>query len=121
MRWSCTRAAMQAQRNQSLLRTVTRRRAAGITTAGHKEAGMSTLDENITVYDNMRDYLETELAGKWVVFHNEQLAGSYDEFEDAAVDAIKRFGRGPYLIRKVGEGSLQLPPRLWYQIPHAHG
>lgn len=82
---------------------------------------MSTLDENIAVYDKMRDYLETELFGKWVVFHDEQLTGSYDEFEDAAVDAIKRFGRGPYLIRKVGQGPLQLPPRLWYQIPDAHG
>ena len=82
---------------------------------------MATLDENITVYDKMRDYLEAELLGKWVIFYDEELAGSYDDFEDAAIDAIKRFGRGPYLIRKVGQGPLWLPPRLWYQIPHANG
>ena len=81
---------------------------------------MATLDENIAVYNKMRDYLEMELFGRWVVFHDEQLAGSYVELEDAAVDAIKRFGRGPYLIRKVGKAPLRLPPRLWYQIPHAH-
>ena len=80
---------------------------------------MATLDENIAVYNKMRDYLEMELFGRWVVFHDEQLAGSYVD-EDAAVDAIKRFGRGPYLIRKVGKAPLRLPPRLWYQIPDAH-
>ena len=82
---------------------------------------MATLDDNIAVYDKMREHLEAELFGKWVIFYNEELAGSYDDFEDAAVDAIKRFGRGPYLIREVGKGPLQLPPRLWYQIPHANG
>ena len=62
----------------------------------------ATLDENIAAYDVMRDHLELEHFGKWVVFYDEEFVGSYDESEDAAQIAIERFGRGPYLIRQVG-------------------
>ena len=62
----------------------------------------ATLDENIAAYDAMRDHLELEYFGKWVVFYDEEFVGSYDESEDAAQIAIERFGRGPYLIRQVG-------------------
>ena len=62
----------------------------------------ATLDENIAVYDEMRAHPEQEYFGKWVVFHDREFVGSYDEFEDAGYDAIRRFGRGAYLIRQVG-------------------
>ena len=62
----------------------------------------ATLDENIAVYDAMRAQLEQEYFGQWVVFHDREFVGSYDEFEDAADVAVTRFGRGPYLIRQVG-------------------
>ena len=62
----------------------------------------ATLDENIAVYDAMREHLEQEYHGKWVVFHDREFVGSYDEKEDAGCDAMRRFGRGPYLIRQVG-------------------
>ena len=63
---------------------------------------VATLDENIAAYEKMRDYLETEHFGKWVLFYDEEFIGSYDDFQDAGYDAMKRFGRGPYLIRQVG-------------------
>ena len=63
---------------------------------------VATLDENIAAYQKMRDYLETEHFGKWVLFYDEEFVGSYDDFQDAGYDAMKRFGRGPYLIRQVG-------------------
>ena len=62
----------------------------------------ATLDENIAVYDAMREQLEQDYHGKWVVFHDREFVGSYDEFEDAGYEAMRRFGRGPYLIRQVG-------------------
>ena len=43
-----------------------------------------------------------DYSGKWVVFHDEKLAGYYETSEDALNDATARFGRGPYLIRRVG-------------------
>ena len=63
---------------------------------------VATLDENIATYQKMRDYLETEHFRKWVVFYDEEFVGSYEDFQDAGYDALKRFGRGPHLIRQVG-------------------
>ena len=62
----------------------------------------ATLDENIAAYDAMRDHLELEYFGKWVVFYDAEFVGSYDESEDAAYAAIERYDRGPYLLRQVG-------------------
>ena len=62
----------------------------------------ATLDENIAAYEKVKDYLEAEHFGKWVLFYDEKFIGSYDEFEDAAQEAVSRFGRGPYLMRQPG-------------------
>ena len=69
---------------------------------------MALLSEEIAAYEAMRDILEMDYFGKWVIFHDKALVGSYDSFEDAGEDALKRFGRGPYLIRRVGEGPIRL-------------
>ena len=63
---------------------------------------VATLDENIAAYEKMKDYLEAEHFGKWVLFYDEEFIGSYDEFEDVGYEAIRRYGRGPYHIRQVG-------------------
>ena len=70
---------------------------------------MALLSQEIAAYDRMRDVLEVDHFGKWVVVHDEELVGAYGDFEDAAEDAVRRFGRGPYLIRRVGEGPVLLP------------
>ena len=62
----------------------------------------ATLEENTAAYEKMNDYLENEHFGKWVLFYDEEFIGSYDDFQDAGYEALKRFGRGPYLIRQVG-------------------
>ena len=64
---------------------------------------MSGLKEEIAAYKRMRDDLELEHLGKWVVVHDEKLAGIYDSFEVAADNPVQRFGRGPYLIKRAGE------------------
>ena len=62
----------------------------------------ATLEENTAAYEKINDYLENEHFGKWVLFYDEEFIGSYDDFQDAGYEALKRFGRGPYLIRQVG-------------------
>ena len=54
----------------------------------------ATLDENIAAYEKTRSQLESEDFGKWVVFYDEELVGTYADFQDAAAEAVKRFGRG---------------------------
>ena len=75
----------------------------------------SELQENIAAYEELSDYLETALLGKWVVFHNRELVESFDDFQDAAAEAVKQFGRGPYLIRQVGATAHRFPTSLMLQ------
>ena len=74
---------------------------------------MTTLDSQIAAYEEMRDTLEADHYGKWVVFHGEQHIGTYESLQDAAAEAVWRFGRGPYLIRQVGAPPIRLPARVW--------
>ena len=69
---------------------------------------MDGLQREIAAYDRMRDCLETDHLGEWVVVHDEELAGTYASDQEAAEDAVGRFGRGPYLIRQVGAGPMEL-------------
>lgn len=80
---------------------------------------MTTLKKEIAAYETMRSDLEMEQLGKWVVVHDEKLVDTYETFEAAAEDAVQRFGRGPYLIRKIGEAPLTLPASALYRPFHA--
>ena len=82
---------------------------------------MTTLTEEIAAYDRMKNGLEAEHFGQWVVFHNKELVGTYHEFEAAAVDATERFGRGPYLIRRVGAPPVSLPASVKYRRVDGNG
>ncbi len=67
----------------------------------------------------MRGILETDYFGKWVVFHGGKHVGTYESFEAAAEDAVRQFGRGPYLIRQVGAGPVVLPASVLYRPIYA--
>ena len=58
---------------------------------------MATLKNEIAAYERMRNDLEVEHLGKWVVMHHEKLVGTYESFEAAAEDAVQNFGRGAVL------------------------
>ena len=77
---------------------------------------MAKLSEEIAAYERMQDLLETDHFGEWVVVHDGELIGAYSAFEDAADTAIRRFGRGPYLIRRVGCGPIRLSTSLLYGL-----
>ena len=80
---------------------------------------MATLTDNIAAYEDQRGYLEVEFFGKWVVFHDGELVGNYDDLQDAAASAVERFGRGPYLIRKVGAPPMKLPASVQFRRVNA--
>jgi hypothetical protein len=74
------------------------------------------LAKEIAAFNVVRADLERQHNGKWVVFHDEALAGVYDSFEAAAEAAVRQFGRGPYLIRQVGSSEIVLPASIMYRI-----
>ncbi len=75
---------------------------------------MSDLESEIAAYSKVQEEMELKHMGKWVVFHNLGMAGVFDSFEEAAQDASRRFGRGPYLIRQVGASSVTLPASVMF-------
>lgn len=78
-----------------------------------------SLKDEIDAYEQMRNDLELNHLGKWVVVHGGELIGTYDDFQDAAETAVEKFGRGPYLIKRVGEGPVSLPASVLYGHVHA--
>ncbi len=80
---------------------------------------MPEIDREIAAFDAMREKLEKEHLGKWVVLYEEKLAGVFDTFEAAAESAVSKYGRGPYLIRQVGAPPITLPASVMYYPAHA--
>ena len=66
------------------------------------EEQRALIAEEIAAYEKMRDDLEANHLNEWVVIYKGELIGTYLDFQEAAADAVQRFGRGPYLIRQVG-------------------
>jgi hypothetical protein len=80
---------------------------------------MAELSDDIAAYEAMRADLESERLGKWVLFHSKELQGTFDTFDEAAREAVHRFGRGPYLIRQIGAGAITLPASVMYRPVYA--
>ena len=73
------------------------------------------LETEIKAYEARLEELEKQHKGKFVVFHGEDLIGVYDTVDAAAEEAVRRFGRGPYLIRQVGAPPPTLPASVMYR------
>ena len=80
---------------------------------------MTTLRDDIAVYDSMRSELEAEHLGKWALVFDRTLVGTFDDFEAAAAEAVRRFGRGPYLIRQIGASAARMPASVIFGPLHA--
>ena len=78
---------------------------------------MGTSDDGIAAdikaYEKLLPTLEDKV-GKWVLIYQEKLEGTFETSEEAAADAVKRFGRGPFLIRQVGAPPVVLPASVMY-------
>ena len=68
----------------------------------------ASLQENIKAYEAQQEELEKHHKGKYVVFHNCERIGIFDTIDAASREAVRRFGRGPYLIRQVGQGMIHV-------------
>ncbi len=80
----------------------------------HK-AEILRIEKEKMAYEAMQEDLEANHWGEWVVFHDMNLIGAYESFHDASEVAVERFGRGPYLIKQVGEDPITLPPVVLFR------
>ncbi len=81
-------------------------------------SNVAELDQEIELYNGMKSELETHHMGKWVLIHDLKLISIHDSFESAAEDAVKKFGRGPYLLRQVGAPPVVLPASVMYRLEY---
>lgn len=77
---------------------------------------LMALETELKAFDAQRGALERRHNGEWVVFHNTDLVGTSDSFESAATEAVRQFGRGPYLIRQVGAPEIVLPASVIHRL-----
>jgi hypothetical protein len=73
------------------------------------------LETEIAAFERQRGELEKHYRGKFVVFRGEDLVGAFDTFDNAAREAVSRFGPGPYLIRQVGAPPPVMPASVMYR------
>ncbi len=62
-------------------------------------------EQDIRAYDARRSELERYHAGKFVVFHDGEMVGVFDDFDAAGDAALRLFGDSPSLIRRLGESA----------------
>ena len=74
----------------------------------------ASLQENIAAYENRRQEMERDYKGKYVLFYNREKIDCFETFATAAREAVRRFGRGPYLIRTVGREKIRLPASVMF-------
>ena len=75
---------------------------------------MAPLSTEIAKYEEMRVDLEASHSGQWIVIHGRTVVGIYEDFQDAAHEAVLRYGRGPYLIQQIDEPPFVLPASVVY-------
>jgi hypothetical protein len=63
--------------------------------------------------------LEADYMDRWVLIHDGEFIEAFDSFDLAAGEAVKRFGRGPFLIRQIGAHADPLPVSVVYPWPNA--
>jgi hypothetical protein len=73
------------------------------------------LAAEISAYEKMKADLQKNHTGKFVVIREGALVGTWDTLDAAAQDAVRRFGRGPYLIRQVGAPPPFLPASVMFR------
>ena len=70
----------------------------------------AALRKNIASFESASDWLVEHHNAKWVIFHDATFVDAFDTFDRAAREAIRQFGAGPYLIRRVGRPPVMRMP-----------
>lgn len=79
---------------------------------------MANIKQDIEYYNTIKPQLELDNMGKWVLIHDRKTINIYDGFESAAEEAVRLFGRGPYLIRQVGAPPFNLPASVAFRLAY---
>lgn len=87
--------------------------------SAEKGCSVADLDTEIHAFEQMLSKLEAEYMDRWVLIHDGQFINGFDTFDLAISEAVKKFGRGPYLIRQIGAQPDPLPVSVVFAWPNA--
>ena len=82
---------------------------------------MAVLEAEIARYESMRTVLERDHDGEWAVVYDDEFVGTFGSFYEAGAEAVRRFGRGPYLIRQIGAPPSTIPASVQYRLRYDNG
>jgi hypothetical protein len=80
---------------------------------------MANLKVDIAAFERMRAQLEADYLYAWALFHKGFFVDTFEDFEAAATFALEHFDHGPYLIRQIGAGPVQLTGGMVFRPSHA--
>ena len=61
------------------------------------------LDTEIAYYDEHAEELLLTYPNRYVLIYGDELIGTFERHSEALGEGVRRFGRGPFLIRRTGE------------------
>ena len=82
---------------------------------------MAVLEAEIARYELMRTELERDHDGEWAVIYDNEFVGTFGSVEEAGAEAVRRFGRGPYLIRRIGAPPVRIPASVQFRRRYDNG
>ena len=61
------------------------------------------LKAEIAYYDQHAKELLLTYPNRFVLIHGDQLIGDFERHSEAVGEGVRRYGRGPFLIRRTGD------------------
>ena len=66
------------------------------------------LKAEIAYYDEHLEELLLKYPNRFVLIHDAQLIGNFESRAEAVGEGVRRYGRGPFLIRRTGDKQIVL-------------
>ena len=63
-------------------------------------------------YDEHAEELLLTYPNRYLLIHGDQLIGDYERHSEAVGDGVRRYGRGPFLVRRTGDKQLVFTARI---------
>ena len=79
------------------------------------------LKAEIAYYDEYAEELLLKHPNRFVLIHGNQLIGDFESRSEAVGEGVRRYGRGPFLVRRTGDKQIVLTaPALSLGLLHAN-
>ena len=68
------------------------------------EAGLLAVET--AYYDDHAQELLLSYPNRFLLIHGDELVGAYGSHSEAVAEGVRRYGRGPFLVRRTGDEAI---------------